>query len=258
MKMSFNYWMVIVPALFALGLVLGYFMVLPGKEKALRRPFRWRSNLPVAVVTLSYGVITGVICSAMLIVESRDGFVELFGRNTLSAIAWAIISMIACGIAMSLATIFAMREMRALHKRQLKRRWTKHRGAAVVAIARAEAEGRLSASQPENVAVEVENIPAIPQSDIEAVDPETGYISPKLDDPAIIGIKTDADAAESKLQAELRRPAKVIQLPTAKRPARSYGKKIRAMKEALRGRVQGVQDFYDPMTLPDDAVRRYR
>jgi len=139
MSISFNYWMVIVPVLYALGLGVGYWLVWPGKTKALRRPFHWKSNLPIAAIILSYSIMSGTIFMVMLYVESLYGIMEVLGRDTVTAILLAPLATVVCGGLLAFATIYGMLEARKWHARRLKRHWIKWRGRAIIDVARAEA-----------------------------------------------------------------------------------------------------------------------
>lgn len=143
--LNFNYWMVVIPVLFALGMGIGYMLVLPGRDKPLRRPFHWRSNLPVAVIILLYSMMSGITFAVLLGLESWDGLVEFFGRNGFGAKMKSAFAMLLCVGVLFFATAYAMREMLGYHTRQLKRRWTRNHGRAIIEIARAEANGDIHA-----------------------------------------------------------------------------------------------------------------
>lgn len=139
--LSFNFWMVVIPMLYLIGLGIGYWLVWSGREKPLRRPFHWRSDLPMAVTILSYSIVVGITFMVMLFVESRHGIIELLGRDTLEAVFMMPVVVMICGIVMFFVTLCGMREMRNWHIAKLKRTREKLHGQAIVAIARAEVTG---------------------------------------------------------------------------------------------------------------------
>lgn len=122
---SFNYWMIVIPALYVLGCVAGYWSVWPGKKKALRRPFNWRSNLPIAVVTLLYGVLIAIVTATLLFVESRLGIIEFLGRDEPAAIFLMPMAIAFCAVITGLGTIYSMVELRLWHRKRLINRWVK-------------------------------------------------------------------------------------------------------------------------------------
>lgn len=125
MKIGFNYWMVVVPALYVLGCVVGYWSVWPGKKKALRRPFHWRSDVPIVVLTLLYGIVVAATTTVLLFVESRFGLIKLMERDDPASVFLMPVVVAFSAIATGLGTICSMAELRLWHKKRLVSRWAK-------------------------------------------------------------------------------------------------------------------------------------
>lgn len=209
--LSFNYWMVIIPVLFALGIGIGYALVLPGKDKPLRRPFHWRNNLPVAVIILLYSMISGITFAVMLYRESLRGIIEFFGRDAWESIFLAPLSILTCGVILFFATAYVMRETLGWHARQLKRRWTRNRGRAIIEIARAEANGDIHAKAGLGITVREEK-----GCQIISINPNVWY----------------------------RR--------------RNFRRTLNGIKKKIARLIGRAKDRYNPMTLPESTIERYR
>ena len=138
---NFNYWMVVIPALYILGLGIGYWLVWSGRDKPLRRPFGWRSDLPATAIMLFYSIMSGVVFSVMLFIESQHGIVELLGREDPMAGFVAPIAIAMCGVALAVTLAISMRKMYMVHVSRLRRLMTKRRTMAIIDLAHAEASG---------------------------------------------------------------------------------------------------------------------
>lgn len=124
MRIGFNYWMVVVPLLYALGVLIGYFLIKPGKRRALKRPFGWRSDKPAKVIILSYSTLCAIVTTIMLFVESHLGIIELMGASVEAVFLTPVITM-ACGTGMFYLIRWSMVKAYRAHVRALKKRWKK-------------------------------------------------------------------------------------------------------------------------------------
>lgn len=209
--LNFNYWMIVVPVLFVLGMGIGYMLVLPGKDKPLRRPFHWRSNLPVAVIILLYSMISSITFAVMLGFESWNGLVEFFGRNGFGAKVKSVFAMLLCAGILFFAAAYAMRETLGWHARQLKRRWTRNRGRVIIEIARAEANGDIHAKAGLGMTVREEK-----GCQVISINPNIWY----------------------------RR--------------RNFRRTLNGVKKKIARLIGRAKDRYNPMTLPESTIERYR
>lgn len=221
-----NWITLVVPILFLVGIGVGYNLVLPGKGGKIRRPFHWKSSTPGACVILFYSVATGIVFAFSLAFEYGGEIAELFGKMnaTLSAFLTAFVIVI-CSIMVMFVMMQCMKFMYNAHKRELKRRLAKIRGCEVVRTGRT----------------------------------ERTFCKENAEGP-----ESDNADGNSKIDAT-RRVAdddKVIRLTPrdfrAKRHKKGFWQTWNKHTRSLSECFSKVVGRYDPMTLPDRAVERFR
>lgn len=88
---------------------------------------------------LVYSSLTGAIAMSLLLIESRLGIIELFGRDRSSSIVLMFVAVFLCGIVTIFVTYCGMAAAYNHHVKQLKRDWLARRARQAVDIDRQEA-----------------------------------------------------------------------------------------------------------------------
>lgn len=79
---SFNYWVIVIPAVLALSAVWGWFLVFEDFEEPLKPKIRFRTDEVRSRFLAGYAIFGGTLSTIMICVESWRGIMELFGRDT--------------------------------------------------------------------------------------------------------------------------------------------------------------------------------